>query len=97
LKTRQLVRSDLDDFVACYNAANRRIARRASVFTPSHTTNLWLVIGRRWTSSGYVMSRWRTPINLPPPEVIAAQIVEDLEAALAEFEVIATTLNATEK
>jgi hypothetical protein len=29
--------------------------------------------------------------NLPPPEVIAAEIVEDLEAALAEFEAIATT------
>ena len=32
--------------------------------------------------------------NLPPPDVIAAEIVEDLEAALAEFAEIAATLGA---
>ncbi len=30
--------------------------------------------------------------NLPPPEVIAAEIVEDLEAALAQFAEIAVSL-----
>jgi type I restriction enzyme M protein len=30
--------------------------------------------------------------NLPPPDVIAAEIVEDLEAALAEFAQIAISL-----
>jgi type I restriction enzyme M protein len=30
--------------------------------------------------------------NLPPPEVIAREIVEDLEAALAEFAAIAESL-----
>jgi type I restriction enzyme M protein len=30
--------------------------------------------------------------NLPPPAVIAAEIVEDLEAALAEFSSIAESL-----
>ena len=30
--------------------------------------------------------------NLPPPEVIAAEIVEDLEAALAQFSTVATSL-----
>ena len=29
--------------------------------------------------------------NLPPPEVIAAEIVEDLEAALVEFAAIASS------
>ena len=33
--------------------------------------------------------------NLPPPEVIAAEIVEDLEAALAEFAAIAESLGST--
>ena len=32
--------------------------------------------------------------NLPPPEVIAQEIVEDLEAALAEFSAIAASLAA---
>jgi type I restriction enzyme M protein len=31
--------------------------------------------------------------NLPPPEVIAQEIVEDLQAALAEFEAIASSLS----
>jgi type I restriction enzyme M protein len=30
--------------------------------------------------------------NLPAPEVIAAEIVEDLEAALAEFAAVASSL-----
>ena len=34
--------------------------------------------------------------NLPPPEVIAQEIVEDLEAALAEFAAIAESLGAQE-
>jgi hypothetical protein len=35
--------------------------------------------------------------NLPPPEVIAAEIVEDLEAAPAEFAEIAATLGASQR
>ncbi len=30
--------------------------------------------------------------NLPPPDVIAQEIVEDLEAALAEFSAVAEAL-----
>ena len=33
--------------------------------------------------------------NLPPPDVIAREIVEDLEAALAEFAAIADSLTST--
>ena len=32
--------------------------------------------------------------NLPPPDVIAHEIVEDLEAALAEFSAVAESLGA---
>jgi len=35
--------------------------------------------------------------NLPPPEVIAQEIVEDLQAALAEFEAIAVSLASREQ
>ncbi|HEX2417028.1 MAG TPA: SAM-dependent DNA methyltransferase, partial [Micromonosporaceae bacterium] len=35
--------------------------------------------------------------NLPPPEVIAREIVEDLTAALAEFEAMATALESSAK
>jgi hypothetical protein len=33
--------------------------------------------------------------NLPPPDVIAAEIVEDLEAALAQFAEIAVSLQTS--
>lgn len=32
--------------------------------------------------------------NLPPPEMIAAEIVEDLQAALAEFTAVAESLGS---
>ncbi len=35
--------------------------------------------------------------NLPPPDVIAAEIVEDLEAALAEFAAIAESLGTRQE
>jgi hypothetical protein len=35
--------------------------------------------------------------NLPPPEVIAQEIVEDLQVALAEFEAIAVSLASREQ
>ncbi len=97
LKTRQLVRSDLDDFVACYNAANRQDRKESERFHPFTYDEL---MARDRASLDIFWLRDESledTDNLPPPEVIAAQIVEDLEAALAEFEVIATTLNATEK
>ena len=34
--------------------------------------------------------------NLPPPEVIAQEIVDDLEAALEQFRLIASDLNGAE-
>ena len=33
--------------------------------------------------------------NLPKPEIIADEIIENLEAGLAAFKTVATTLNAT--
>jgi type I restriction enzyme M protein len=33
--------------------------------------------------------------NLPPPDVIAQEIVEDLEAALAEFSAVAEALGSS--
>ena len=35
--------------------------------------------------------------NLPSPEVIAAEIVKDLQAALAEFTAVAESLGSREK
>jgi hypothetical protein len=45
------------------------------------------------TSPGCATSRSRDVDNLPLPEVIAQEIVEDLEAALAEFAAISDSLS----
>ena len=94
LKTRQLVRSDLDDFVACYNADNRQERAESERFRPFSYDEL---MARDKASLDIFWLRDESledTDNLPPPEVIAAEIVEDLEAALAEFEAITSTLGS---
>jgi type I restriction enzyme M protein len=94
LKERQLVRSDLDDFVACYNADNREEraeTERFKLFTYEE------LLARDKASLDIFWLRDESledTDNLPAPEVIAAEIVEDLQAALDEFSAIATTLSA---
>jgi len=90
LKTRALVRSDLDDFVACYNSGNRQERIESDRFKPFTYEEL---VGRDKASLDILWLRDESledTANLPPPGVIAAEIVHDLEAALAEFAQIAT-------
>jgi type I restriction enzyme M protein len=92
LKTRQLVRSDLDDFVACYNAGNRSEREATERFRPFSYDEL---MARDKASLDIFWLRDESledTDNLPPPEVIAAEIVEDLQAALAEFVAVAEAL-----
>jgi type I restriction enzyme M protein len=92
LKTRQLVRADLDDFVSCYNADNRherQETERFKVFTYDE------LMARDKASLDMFWLRDESledTENLPPPDVIAAEIVEDLAAALAEFAAVADSL-----
>ena len=92
LKTRQLVRADLDDFVACYNADNRGERKETERFRPFTYDEL---MARDKASLDIFWLRDESledTDNLPPPEVIAAEIVEDLQAALAEFAAVAESL-----
>jgi type I restriction enzyme M protein len=93
LKTRQLVRSDLDDFVACYGADNRHERRETERFRPFTYDEL---TARDKASLDVFWLRDESledTDNLPPPEAIAAEIVEDLTAALAEFAAVAESLS----
>jgi type I restriction enzyme M protein len=93
LKTRQLRRADLDEFVACYNPENRHERTETERFRPFTYEEL---IARDKASLDIFWLRDESledTDNLPPPHVIAAQIVEDLEAALAQFADIASSLN----
>jgi len=99
LKTNPLVRSNLDEFVRCFNPLNRH-AREAtwSEGTPDG----------RWRQFTYdeLMQRDKANLDifwlrdesledasaLPDPDEIAAEIIEDLGAALEQFELIRVDL-----
>ena len=92
LKTNPLKRSDLDDFVACYNAANRH----ARVESERFRTFTYDELMKRDKASLDIFwlrdNSLEDSENLPAPEVIAAEIVEDLQAALDQFAQIAADL-----
>ncbi len=99
LKTNPLKRSDLDEFVTLYNPQNRH--KRTATWSELSPEG-------RWRSFGYdeLLSRDKVSLditwlrdesledaaNLPDPDVIAMEIVEDLRAALEELELIAADL-----
>ena len=96
LKTNTLTRADLDDFVRCYNPENRHERSEANRFRPFSYGDLikrdkanldifWLRDDRLGDSS-----------DLPDPAILAAEIVEDLQAALDQFAQIAADLGAEE-
>jgi type I restriction enzyme M protein len=88
LKTNTLKYEDLQDFVKCYNAGNRferQETERFKAFTcdeliqrdKANLDIFWLKDDSLEDSA-----------NLPPPEVLAKDIAENLEAALEQFNAI---------
>ena len=95
LKTNPLKRADLDDFVACYNAENRHKRAESERFKSFSYEE---IIKRDKTSLDIFWLRDESledSENLPAPEVLAAEIVEDLQAALDQFAAIATDLDSS--
>jgi type I restriction enzyme M protein len=94
LKTNPLTRADLDDFVACYQPGQRDQRTESERFRRFTYDEL---IARDKASLDIFWLRDQSledTDDLPPPGVIAAEIVEDLEAALAEFTRLADSLQA---
>ena len=92
LKETPLTRGDLDEFVACFNPENRHERHESERF---HAFEYDELIKRDkanldifWLKDASL----EESANLPDPEVIAAEIVEDLEAALEQFSAIAEDL-----
>ena len=99
LKENPLKRSDLDDFVACYTPKNRH--ERKATWSQDKPQG-------RWRGYAYEELTKRDKLdldifwlkdesledsaNLPAPDIIAREIVEDLEAALSQFVTIASDL-----
>ncbi len=95
LKTNPLKRADLDEFVACFNPANRHERKDGPA-------------DGRWRSFGYedLLKRDKLNLdifwlkdksledseNLPEPDVLAQEIADDLQTALEQFASIAAEL-----
>jgi type I restriction enzyme M protein len=92
LKTNTLKRSDLDDFVACYSRGNRHDRNPTERFRPFEYEELLkrdkVSLDIFWLKDESL----EDSANLPDPDVIAAEIAEDLEAALDQFSQIAGDL-----
>jgi hypothetical protein len=111
LKTNPLKCQDLDAFVQLYNPANRHT--RKATWSAEANANAGTGPDRRWRVFGYneLVAGDKASLdifwlkdesladsdNLPPPEVIAQEIVDDLEAALEQFRLIAGDLNGSSR
>ena len=99
LKTNPLKREDLDEFVKCYNPENRY--QRQPSWSEKNPDGHWRaydyedLINRDKASLDIFWLRDESleeSDNLPDPDVLAQEIVEDLEAALEQFREIALDL-----
>ena len=95
---------DLQDFINCYNPANRQ--KRKEIFNAETNPE------GRWRKFTYddIVSRDKTSLditwikdksladldNLPDPDVLAGDIIENLEAGLECFREIMLTINGKE-
>ena len=92
LKTSPLTRADLDDFVSCYNAENRSGRQETERFRRFSYDDL---VKRDKANLDIFWLRdesMEDSASLPPPDVIAEEILEDLRAALEQLEEIAGDL-----
>jgi len=102
LKKNPLKFDNLKDFITCYNAQNRH--KRTETFNPeTNPEGRW----RRFTYEE-IIARDKTSLdltwlkdksladldNLPDPDVLAADIIENLEAGLESFREIMVKLNS---
>jgi type I restriction enzyme M protein len=101
LKKKSLQFEDLEDFIQCYSPEDR--SKREEIWHPETNTE------GRWRKFSYeeIMTRDKTSLdiswlkdkslssldNLPEPDELAAEIIENLEAGLNSFKAI---LNALE-
>ncbi len=99
LKRNQLALEDMRDFITCYNPKNRH--KRKETWSEHPSTTLRTDPDGRWRkySIDEITSRDKTSLditwlkdksladldNLPDPDVLAGEIIENLEAGLASF------------
>jgi type I restriction enzyme M protein len=95
LKQNPLRRHHLDDFVEAYLPGKARDERVASERWKSFTYDELIARDKVNLDITWLRDDSLEDVdNLPAPEIIAREIVEDLTAALAEFEAVAAALEA---
>lgn len=99
LKTNPLKRADLDEFVKCYNPKNPN--RRKATWSEETPEGRWRcyeydeLLKRDKANLDIFWLRDETleeSDNLPDPEILAQEIVDDLQTALEQFANIAAEL-----
>jgi type I restriction enzyme M protein len=92
LKTNPLKREDLDDFTKCYHPGNRQKRKETERFKrftyEELTARDKLNLDIFWLRDESL----EDVDNLPPPDEIASEIVENLQAALEQFQSVADDL-----
>jgi type I restriction enzyme M protein len=100
LKQKPMRFEDLQDFITCYNPENRHV-RKETWNAESNPEGRWRkftyneLIARDKTSLDifWLKDKSLTDLDhLPEPEVLAAEIIENLEAGLNSFRVVLTVL-----
>jgi len=92
LKENPLARTDLDDFVACFRPENRHERVESERFLAFGYEELVKRDKANLDIFWLKDESLEESANLPSPDVIAAEIVDDLEAALEQFSAIAEDL-----
>jgi type I restriction enzyme M protein len=99
LKTAPLARVDLDEFVTCYHPENRH--DRQATWSEENPQGRWRVYSYEELAARDKVNLdifWlrdeslEDSANLPEPDVLAAEIVEELEVALEQFRGIVEAL-----
>lgn len=103
LKKNPLKPADLQDFITCYHAQNRH--QRSETYSEQNPEGRWRkftydeIIARDKTSLDifWLKDKSLTDLdNLPDPDVLALEIMENLEAGLESFRTIVDSLEVTE-
>jgi len=101
LKEKTMKFQDLLDFIKCYNPENRQ--KRKETWSKDNPNGRW-----RKFSYEEIISRDKTNLdiswvkdesladldNLPDPDILANEIIENVEAGLEDFREIVVTINS---
>ncbi len=93
LKTGTLAYKDLEDFVACYNPKNRHDRKETERFKPFTYAELVARDKANLDIFWLKDESLEDTENLPAPDIIAKDIIENLQAALEQFSSITEELN----